>query len=117
MRLVGSMSETLARRAVPPASGAIATTGSRVRDRGPGFAPVGTLPTSGGGIIVQGEPWGMPAGTLLLLAIGTLLASRMGTTGAAPVLIHPSLRANAPRRRKVHRAGRIIASLALDDRR
>ncbi|RYJ00580.1 MAG: hypothetical protein EON47_13410 [Acetobacteraceae bacterium] len=67
--------------------------------------------------VVQGEPWGMPAGTLLLLAIGTLLASRMGTTGAAPVLIHPSLRANAPRRRKVHRAGRIIAAPALDDRR
>lgn len=45
---------------------------------------------------------GTPAGNTLLLAAGTLLASVMGTTGAAMVLIHPLLRANAHRSRKVH---------------
>lgn len=78
------MPETLPRRAVPPARNANASAGPRA----------------------------LPAGTTLLLAIGTLLASRMDTTGAAMVLIHPLLRANAPRRRKVHQAGRIIASPA-----
>jgi Na+/H+ antiporter NhaD/arsenite permease-like protein len=56
----------------------------------------------GGGIVVQGGPWGTPAGNTALLALGTLLASLMGTTGAAMVLIHPLLRANAHRKRKVH---------------
>ena len=60
--------------------------------------------TVGGGIVVQGGPWGSPAGNTLLLAIGTGLASLMGTTGAAMVLIHPLLRANAHRTRKVHLA-------------
>ena len=58
--------------------------------------------TVGGGIVVAGGPWGTPAGNTLLLAIGTGLASLMGTTGAAMVLIHPLLRANAHRTRKVH---------------
>ena len=52
--------------------------------------------------MVAGGPWGTPAGNTLLLAIGTGLASVMGTTGAAMVLIHPLLRANAHRGRKVH---------------
>ena len=58
--------------------------------------------TVGGGIVVAGGPWGTPAGNTLLLAVGTGLASVMGTTGAAMVLIHPLLRANAHRSRKVH---------------
>jgi Na+/H+ antiporter NhaD/arsenite permease-like protein len=58
--------------------------------------------TVGGGIVVAGGPWGTPAGNTLLLATGTGLASLMGTTGAAMVLIHPLLRANAHRSRKVH---------------
>ena len=58
--------------------------------------------TVGGGILVQGGPWGRPAGNTLLLAIGTALAGVMGTTGAAMVLIHPLLRSNAHRARKTH---------------
>jgi Na+/H+ antiporter NhaD/arsenite permease-like protein len=58
--------------------------------------------TAGGGILVQGGPWGTPAGNTLLLAIGALLAGVMGTTGVSMVLIHPLLRANQHRRRKVH---------------
>lgn len=58
--------------------------------------------TTGGGVLISGGPWGRPAGNTLLLAIGTLLAGVMGTTGAAMVLIHPLLRANAERRRRRH---------------
>lgn len=68
----------------------------------PFLALIFALFTVGGGIVVQGGPWGTPAGNTLLLAIGTVLASIMGTTGAAMVLIHPLLRANAHRVRKVH---------------
>jgi Na+/H+ antiporter NhaD/arsenite permease-like protein len=56
----------------------------------------------GGGIMVRGGPAGTPAGNTALLAIGTALAGVMGTTGASMVLIHPLLRANAHRTRKVH---------------
>jgi Na+/H+ antiporter NhaD/arsenite permease-like protein len=58
--------------------------------------------TAGGGILLEGGPWGTPAGNTLLLAIGTILAGVMGTTGVSMVLIHPLLRANAHRRRRVH---------------
>jgi Na+/H+ antiporter NhaD/arsenite permease-like protein len=60
--------------------------------------------TVGGGILLRGGPWGRPAGNTLLLGIGTLLAGVMGTTGAAMVLIHPLLRANAHRVRRQHLA-------------
>jgi Na+/H+ antiporter NhaD/arsenite permease-like protein len=58
--------------------------------------------TAGGGILLEGGPWGRPFGNTLLLAIGTALAGVMGTTGVSMVLIHPLLRANAHRRRRVH---------------
>ena len=58
--------------------------------------------TAGGGILLEGGPWGTPSGNTLLLALGTALAGVMGTTGVAMVLIHPLLRANAHRARKVH---------------
>ncbi len=70
----------------------------------PFVALIFALFTVGGGIVVAGGPWGRPGGNTLLLAAGTLLASIMGTTGAAMVLIHPLLRANAHRRHKVHLA-------------
>ncbi len=56
----------------------------------------------GGGIAIRGGPWGRPAGNLLLLLIGTLLASVMGTIGASLLLIHPLLAANAGRREVRH---------------
>lgn len=58
--------------------------------------------TIGGGILLEGGPWGSPSGNTLLLAIGMLLAGVMGTTGVSMVLIHPLLRNNAHRRRRVH---------------
>ncbi|MDE2200724.1 MAG: sodium:proton antiporter [Rhodospirillales bacterium] len=57
---------------------------------------------AGGGIVIEGGPWGTPAGNTALLALGTLLAGVLGTTGVAMVLIHPLLRANAHRRRRAH---------------
>ncbi|MBV9655738.1 MAG: sodium:proton antiporter [Acetobacteraceae bacterium] len=60
------------------------------------------LYTAAGGILVRGGPLGAPLGNTALLGIGAALAGVMGTTGAAMVLIHPLLRANAHRARKVH---------------
>ena len=58
--------------------------------------------TISGGIYVGGALCGSPRVNLVLLLIGTFLASLIGTTGAAMVLIRPLLRANAWRRHKVH---------------
>ena len=55
-----------------------------------------------GGICVRGNLHGTPATNTGLLALGTLLASLMGTTGAAMLLIRPLLRANDDRRHTVH---------------
>ena len=68
--------------------------------------------TTGGGVLVRGGVAGTPAGNTALLAIGTLLAGVMGTTGAAMVLIHPLLRANAHRQRKTHLALMFILLVA-----
>ncbi|MBV8094223.1 MAG: sodium:proton antiporter [Acetobacteraceae bacterium] len=68
--------------------------------------------TVGGGILVRGGPGGTPAGNTALLAIGIVLAGLMGTTGAAMVLIHPLLRSNAHRSRKVHLAVFFIVLVA-----
>lgn len=58
--------------------------------------------TAGGGVLVRGGATGTPFGNTVILAMGTVLAGLMGTTGAAMVLIHPLLRANAHRTRKLH---------------
>src|SRR5437868_3769864 len=50
-----------------------------------------------------GLAWIFPfAGILLSIALWPLLASLMGTTGAAMLLIRPLLQANARRKRCVH---------------
>ncbi|MBD3236406.1 MAG: DUF1646 domain-containing protein [Candidatus Eisenbacteria bacterium] len=58
--------------------------------------------TASGGILLRGTPAGTPRVNLLILLIGTLMASWIGTTGAAMLLIRPLLRANAKRRSRVH---------------
>lgn len=55
-----------------------------------------------GGIILRGTLRGNPAVNTLLLLIGTLLASWVGTTGASMLLIRPVIRANEWRRYKAH---------------
>jgi Na+/H+ antiporter NhaD/arsenite permease-like protein len=63
---------------------------------------LGTLFTIGGGIYIRGSFRGSPWVNTGFLAVGTFLASWIGTTGAAMVLIRPLLRANAHRRSKTH---------------
>ena len=55
-----------------------------------------------GGIAVRGTLAGTTKINCLLLFIGTFLASWIGTTGAAMLLIRPIIRANAWRKNKVH---------------
>ena len=63
---------------------------------------LGALFTAAGGICVKGSLRGSPGVNTAILAIGTVLASWMGTTGAAMLLIRPILRANAWRKHQVH---------------
>jgi Na+/H+ antiporter NhaD/arsenite permease-like protein len=55
-----------------------------------------------GGILVTGELRGTPPINTAMLAFGTLIASVVGTTGAAMILIRPLIRANAARLHNVH---------------
>lgn len=55
-----------------------------------------------GGILVTGNLPGTPWTNTGILAFGTLLASIVGTTGAAMILIRPLLRANAARLVNAH---------------
>jgi cytochrome b subunit of formate dehydrogenase len=57
-----------------------------------------SLYTISGGIYVQGTLKGTPAVNVVLLLIGTLLASLVGTTGASMLLIRPVLRSNSWRK-------------------
>ncbi len=50
--------------------------------------------TVSGGILLRGSLRGTPMVNTVILTIGTVLASWMGTTGAAMLLIRPFLRAN-----------------------
>ena len=57
-----------------------------------------SLYTVSGGILLQGTLCGTPLVNTTMLTIGTLLASWMGTTGAAMLMIRPFLRANKYRK-------------------
>ena len=58
--------------------------------------------TISGGVRIKGYLKGTPAVNTGILLIGTILASWMGTTGAAMLLIRPLLRANSWRSTKKH---------------
>jgi Na+/H+ antiporter NhaD/arsenite permease-like protein len=59
-----------------------------------------SLYTVSGGILLRGTLRGTPIVNVVMLLIGTLLASWMGTTGAAMLLIRPFLRANNYRKNR-----------------
>ena len=61
-----------------------------------------TLYVVAGGILVTGDLRGTPLVNTAILAFGTLIASIVGTTGAAMILIRPLLRANANRLHNAH---------------
>jgi len=56
--------------------------------------------TVSGGILLRGTLRGSPLVNTIIILIGTILASWMGTTGAAMLLIRPFLRANEHRKNK-----------------
>ena len=60
------------------------------------------LYVTAGGILVTGNLRGTPATNTGILAFGTAIASIVGTTGAAMILIRPLIRANAHRARNAH---------------
>ena len=55
-----------------------------------------------GGIRIAGNLLGTPLTNLVILGLGTMAASILGTTGAAMLLIRPLIRANQDRRHKTH---------------
>ena len=58
--------------------------------------------TISGGVMLKGTLVGTPQLNTIIIFIGTALASWMGTTGAAMLLIRPLIRANEQRKNKVH---------------
>ena len=58
--------------------------------------------TAAGGIVVRGRSTARPSVNTAFLALGTLIASMIGTTGASMILIRPLIRANARRRYNAH---------------
>ncbi len=63
---------------------------------------LGSLFIISGGVYVRGSLAGKPEVNTALLALGALVASFVGTTGASMLLIRPLLRANASRPRVAH---------------
>jgi len=59
-----------------------------------------SLFTVSGGILLRGTLRGTPVVNTVMLIIGTALASWMGTTGAAMLMIRPFLRANSYRKNR-----------------
>lgn len=73
---------------------------------------LGSLFVITGGIQLKGDIEAKPWINTLFLAIGAVLASFMGTTGAAMLLIRPVIRTNAERKFKVHTILFFIATVA-----
>ncbi|MBG0781066.1 MAG: sodium:proton antiporter [Bacteroidales bacterium] len=73
---------------------------------------LGSLFVITGGIHLKGDIEAKPAINTLFLGIGAVLASFMGTTGAAMLLIRPVIRTNSERKFKVHTILFFIAIVA-----
>ena len=73
---------------------------------------LGALFTITGGILLTGDIQAKPAINTLFLGIGAVLASFMGTTGAAMLLIRPVIQTNKERTFKVHTILFFIAIVA-----
>ncbi len=66
------------------------------------IALLGSLYIVSGGIVLRGDLRSNPAANAGLLAVGSVLASIVGTTGASMLLIRPFLRANQVRGATTH---------------
>ncbi|MCK9451885.1 MAG: sodium:proton antiporter [Bacteroidales bacterium] len=73
---------------------------------------LGSLFVITGGIQLKGDILAKPSINTLFLGIGAVLASFMGTTGAAMLLIRPVIRTNSERKYKVHTILFFIAIVA-----
>lgn len=73
---------------------------------------LGSLFIITGGIHLKGDIAAKPATNVGFLAIGAILASFMGTTGAAMLLIRPVIKTNSERKFKVHTILFFIAIVA-----
>ncbi|MBQ1652156.1 MAG: sodium:proton antiporter, partial [Bacteroidales bacterium] len=73
---------------------------------------LGSLFVITGGIHLKGDIEAKPKINTLFLGLGSVLASIMGTTGAAMLLIRPVIRTNAERKYKVHTILFFIACVA-----
>lgn len=73
---------------------------------------LGALFVITGGIFVEGNIEAKPRTNVIFLAIGAVLASFMGTTGAAMLLIRPVLSTNSERKYRVHTILFFIAVVA-----
>ncbi len=73
---------------------------------------LGALFVITGGIHLKGDIEAKPTINTLFLAIGAVLASFMGTTGAAMLLIRPVIKTNSERKFKVHTILFFIAIVA-----
>lgn len=60
------------------------------------------LYTVAGGIFIRGNFHGSPGFNVVLMLIGAVLASFMGTTGASMLMVRPLIRANDNRRHNAH---------------
>lgn len=74
----------------------------KLKEYGSFITLLGALYVISGGIYVRGSLAGTPLANTSLLALGAILASFIGTTGASVLLVRPLLRANQTRHRKVH---------------
>ncbi|MFH1812380.1 MAG: sodium:proton antiporter [Pseudomonadota bacterium] len=63
---------------------------------------LGSLFVISGGIFLKGDIKATPRNNLLFLSLGSVLASFIGTTGAAMLLIRPLLRTNSERKNTRH---------------
>jgi Na+/H+ antiporter NhaD/arsenite permease-like protein len=73
-----------------------------ITDYVPFLILIATLFIIGGGIHVGGTLRGTPTTNAVLMGIGMLLASTVGTTGAAMVMVRPLLKANRHRHHRAH---------------
>lgn len=73
---------------------------------------LGSLFVITGGIHIEGDIAAKPRVNTIMLAIGGILASFMGTTGAAMLLIRPVIQTNKERKFKVHTVLFFIAVVA-----
>jgi Na+/H+ antiporter NhaD/arsenite permease-like protein len=85
---------------------------SLVFDYVPFIVLLGSLFTITGGVHLSGDIEATPAINTLFLGAGAILASLMGTTGAAMLLIRPVLHTNKERHYKVHTILFFIAIVA-----